>query len=161
MPEVSLNEITFDTVRDVAALEVAPNQRRYVASNALSIAEAHFNPGAWLRKIEADGQLAGFLMLLDPNVPGALTRSPVASDEIYLWRFMIDHRFQRLGIGKRALDLVCQHLRVTGQFRQILSSYVVGLCGPELFYMNYGFCSTGRLRNKESEIEIAYNLMGQ
>lgn len=38
---VTLREITRDTVRRICALEVAPEQRHFVAPNAVSIAEAH------------------------------------------------------------------------------------------------------------------------
>jgi hypothetical protein len=38
---VSLREITCDPVRAVCALEVGPDQRGFVSTNALSIAEAY------------------------------------------------------------------------------------------------------------------------
>lgn len=53
MTVVSLHEITADTVRAVCALEVSPEQRGFVAPNAVSIAEAHFEPRAWFRAIYA------------------------------------------------------------------------------------------------------------
>ena len=48
---VTLREITGDTVRTICALRVAPAQERLVAPNAVSIAQAHFEPGAWFRAI--------------------------------------------------------------------------------------------------------------
>ena len=68
---------------------------------------------------------------------------------------MIDHRFQRKGYGKKALDLVCEHVRLGGKVRRLLSSYIVGPDGPEGFYLGYGFHKTGRFRNNGKEIEIA------
>lgn len=41
----ALRTITFDTVRTITDLEGGEKQRDYVPSNAVSIAEAHFNPG--------------------------------------------------------------------------------------------------------------------
>ncbi len=155
---VSLQVMTFDTVRDITALDVSVDQRAYVASNAVSIAEAYFNPGAWFRSIHVDSSPVGFVMLLDPARPGAIHRGPVALDDLVLWRFMIDHRFQRLGYGRRALDLVCRHALLVGTAKRILSSYVEGPHGPERFYLDYGFQRTGQLRNKEREIEIALPL---
>ncbi len=155
---VTLEEITFETVREVAALKVNHEQQTFVASNALSIAEAHFNPGAWVRKIAADDKIVGFVMLLDPTISGALTRGTVANDEIFLWRFMVDHHHQRKGYGRLALDLICEHLRQQGKANRILSSYIEGPHGPEQFYMNYGFRRTGHLRNSDREIEIAFPL---
>ena len=155
---MELREITFETVRSIIKLEVSANQLHHVASNAVSIAEAHFNPGAWFRAIYEEDIPVGFVMLLDSTVPGALSRGPIALDEVYLWRLMIDHRHQRKGYGKKALDLVCEKVRHLGKARLLLSSYVEGMHGPEEFYMNYGFQKTGRFRNDGQEIEIILHL---
>lgn len=158
MPLVMLQEITLETVHDVIGLDVGPKQRRYVASNAVSIADAHFSPGAWFRAICADNTPVGFVMLFDPTFPGAKARGPIAHDQIGLWRLMIDHRYQRKGFGKRALDLVCGHIRTVGKAQSIISSYVAGSDGPEKFYLSYGFRKTGHLRNNGKEIEILFPL---
>ncbi|MFN7569839.1 MAG: hypothetical protein ACK5TK_00070 [Betaproteobacteria bacterium] len=60
---VSLREITADTVRQIIALAVAPEQQRFVASYAVSLAQALFTPEAWYRAIYADEEPAGFVML--------------------------------------------------------------------------------------------------
>ena len=46
---VELREVTGETVREICRLEVAPGQDRFVAPNAVSIAEAYFHPTAWFR----------------------------------------------------------------------------------------------------------------
>ena len=51
--EVTLREITAETVRAICNLDVAPEQRGYVAPNAVSIAQAHFQPRAWFRAVYA------------------------------------------------------------------------------------------------------------
>jgi hypothetical protein len=43
---IELRKITKDTVRQVCALEVRDDQKIYVAANALSIAQAHFEQSA-------------------------------------------------------------------------------------------------------------------
>ena len=158
MERVTLQEITFDTVRSVTSLDVSPKQRGYVASVAVSISEAHFNPGAWFRAIHADNTPVGFVMLFDPTVRGAIARGPIAGDEVGLWRLMIDHRHQGKGFGKKALDLVCEHLRRAGRANRLLTSYIPGPDGPESFYLSYGFSKTGRLRSNGHEVEIVLPL---
>lgn len=91
--EVELREITSETVRPICELEVAVNQRSFVAPNAVSIAEAHFTPGHWMRAIYADGQPVGFVLTLDEP-----------SEGYFLWRFMIAEGHQRRGVGRRALQ---------------------------------------------------------
>jgi len=39
---VTLREVTKENLRQVLNLEVAPTQTKFVASNAVSIAQAHF-----------------------------------------------------------------------------------------------------------------------
>ena len=155
---MELREITFETVRSIVKLDVSANQRAYVASNAVSIAEAHFNPGAWFRGVFVEDAPIGFVMLFDPAIPGSVEREPIARDEVRLWRLMIDHRHQRKGYGKRVLDLVCEHVRLSGKANRLLSSYIVGPDGPENFYLGYGFQKTGGFRNNGSEIEIVFPL---
>jgi len=56
----------------------APEQDEMVASNALSIAQAHFEPNHWMRAIFAGDEPAGFL----------LTKEDRQRPLYYLWRFM-------------------------------------------------------------------------
>ena len=158
MPTMELREITFETVRSIVKLNVSANQQTYVASNAVSIAEAHFCPGAWFRGVFAEDTPIGFVMLFDPTVPGSVEREPIAHNEIRLWRLMIDHRHQRMGYGKKVLDLVCEHVRMSGKVDRLLSSYVAGPDGPESFYLSYGFQKTGGFRSNGREIEIVLPL---
>ena len=60
---MELREITFETVRSIIMLEVSADQRSYVASNAVSIAEAHFNPGAWFRGAFVENTPVGFVKI--------------------------------------------------------------------------------------------------
>ena len=62
---VSLREITAQTVRQITALAVDAGQQRFVASIAVSPAEALFSEEAWYRAIYAEESPAGFVMLWD------------------------------------------------------------------------------------------------
>jgi hypothetical protein len=60
----SLREVTLDNLRDVLRLTVAAHQEQFVASNAVSIAQAYFyRDSAWFRAIYADDTPVGFVML--------------------------------------------------------------------------------------------------
>ena len=151
---VSLREITFASVREVLALEVDQRQRAYVASNATSIAEGHFNPGAWFRAVYAGESPVGFIALVDPRAPGAISRGVILPGEVLLWRLMIGYRYQRRGYARQALDLVRSHIRSRPGVVRMISSYVPGDHGPETFYLRYGFQKTGRFRADGREVEI-------
>lgn len=131
---VTLRPVTKDTVREICQLQVAPEQAQFVAPNAVSIAQAYFEQEtAWFRAIYADETPVGFVMLEDD-----------ASAQSYgLWRFMIDARYQGLGYGRRALDLVVEHVRGRPGARELLTSCVPGDGSPCPFYERYGFVYTG------------------
>lgn len=137
---VTLREITKDTVRSILRLKVASHQEGFVASNAYSIAQAHFEPeAAWFRAIYADETPVGFLMLEDDPV----------NQEYSLWRFMIDERFQGLGFGKRALWLLIDHVRTRPGAKALLTSCVPGEGSPCPFYEKNGFVYTGDVDDEE------------
>lgn len=55
--------MTRDNLTEVLRLKVRPEQEKCVASNAYSLAQAHFYPEeAWFRAIYADETPVGFMM---------------------------------------------------------------------------------------------------
>jgi diamine N-acetyltransferase len=139
---VELREVTKDTVRAICRLQVAPSQRGFVAPNAVSFAEALFEPRAWYRAIHADGVPVGFVMLsLDPNGD--------QGPEFFLWRLMIADGLQGLGYGRRAVELVADHVRTLPGARELLVSWVPEDGGPESFYLGLGFELTGEVDDGE------------
>jgi diamine N-acetyltransferase len=99
---IALREVTKDNLRDILELKVAPEQERFVAPNAASIAQAYFDRQvAWFRAIYTDDTPVGFVMLYDD----------AAEQKYHLWRFMVDHRFQGQGYGAEALNQVIAYVR--------------------------------------------------
>lgn len=138
--EVTLREITRDSLRDILALKVSPPQEQFVASNAVSIAQAHFHPEvAWFRGIYAGETPVGFVMLEDDH--GANTYA--------LWRFMIDTAHQGKGYGRRAIERVIEHVRSRPGATELLTSVVRAEGGPGPFYEQLGFSYTGEISEGE------------
>lgn len=81
---------------------------------------------------------------------------PNHSEPICLWRFMIDQRFQGLGYGRRALDLIVYHVRTRTKLDHMLTSCVEGPHSPKDFYLRFGFKVTGEM--DENEIVLRYDL---
>lgn len=139
MIEVSLRELTAETVREAVGLDLLPGQEGFVAPNAVSISEAYFEPRAWFRAVYAGKDMVGFVMLFDdPDQP-----------RYYLWRMMIAGPHQRLGYGRKALDLVVDYVRSRPGASELLVSYVPGEGGPQHFYEEYGFEPTGEIHDGE------------
>jgi diamine N-acetyltransferase len=148
--QVSLREITADTVITIVRLSVTEEQKRFVAPNAVSLAQALFAPEAWYRAIYLGDEPAGFVMLYDES----LRPERPAQPEVGVWRFMIDQRFQGRGIGRAALAHVIAHVRANGVFRKLELSYVPGPGCPEPFYLGLGFQHTGRMDEDEIVLEL-------
>jgi diamine N-acetyltransferase len=147
---VTLREVTTENFRDILTLRVSPKQREYVASNDRSVAEAHFHQEAWFRAIYADETPVGFLMLHDENL-----REEVRQDDYYfLWRLMVDERFQGLGFGRRAMQLLVQHVRQRPNASALLTSFHPGSAGPRGFYQKLGFAETGKHVGEEIEMRL-------
>lgn len=130
---VSLREITKERVREICRLQVSESQRKFVAPNAVSMAQAHFEPKAWFRAVFAGETPVGYVMLFDnPDEP-----------EYYLWRYMIDARYQGMGFGRQALEQVIAYVRTRPGAKELLTSCVPGEGSPCPFYEQLGFVFTG------------------
>ncbi len=142
--EISLREVTRDTVRAICDLRVSKSQEQFVAPNSVSIAEAYFTKEAWFRAVCAGEVPVGFVMLWENPTEG----------KYFLWRFMIDEEFQRKGYAKRALGLVIQHVKQNPQALEIRLSYRKGEGSPQPFYERMGFKDTGEIVDNEHEMKL-------
>ena len=136
---ITLGEVTKENLVRVLVLEVSPLQRHFVASNPVSLAQAHVNPQMWCRVIAVEDVPVGFVML-EPEPDGKT---------LYIVRFMIDHRAQGRGFGARALDLVLAHAFAQPGIERVTLSYVPGDGSPQPFYTRAGFRETGEVEDGE------------
>jgi diamine N-acetyltransferase len=141
---VSLREITGETVRAICQLsDTLPEpQTKMVAPNAVSIAQAHFEPRAWFRAIYADETPVGFVMLWDEPEKGAY----------YLWRLMIAGPHQRKGYARRAMEQLIEYVKSRPNATELKASYVPIEGGPADFYHSLGFEETGEVDHGERVI---------
>lgn len=152
MPDrpVTLCEIT-DANRDaVTVLSAGAAEGRFVASVAKSFKDAAETPegNPWYRAIYAGDEPVGFVML-SWNV----TPAPGIFGPWFLWRLLIDERFQGRGYGRETIRLVMDLIRAEGA-TELLTSYVPGEDGPERFYAKLGFTPTGDIDDGEIVIRL-------
>ncbi len=137
---ITLREITKENLGSILQLKVAPHQEEFVASNAKSLAQAHFEPELpWFRAIYAGDVPVGFLML----------EYNTEEQFYFLWRLMIDEGYQKRGYGRQALELLFAHVKTLPNSDALYTSCVPAAGGPGPFYEKMGFVYTGEEEDGE------------
>jgi diamine N-acetyltransferase len=134
---VRLVELTPENVQAACDIQVKPEQERFVAPVAESLAQAYVHPStAWPRLILDDDRVVGFVMGgFDPE-------SQIPAFRAGIWRLNIAADEQGRGYGTFAVEAVAQEARRRGQSR-ITVLWIRGDGGPEGFYLGLGFTPTG------------------
>lgn len=146
MATVSLRPITSTNVREILDLRVSPEQEKFVAPNAYSLSEALFEPKAWYRAVYADETPVGFIMMEEDQEKG----------KYYLWRFLIDAKYQGKGYGYQAIQLLIERVRQLPNAREMTLSYVPDLHSPQPFYQKLGFVDTGEADEDELIMRLTF-----
>jgi diamine N-acetyltransferase len=137
---VSLRPLSESNRQAVEALRVSPRQEQYVSSVTDSLLEAAEHPDAhalyWA--VHAEDTPVGFVMIADE------VRSPPYIPH-YLWKLLIDERYQRQGFGTATLDLIVEYFRGRPGVEVLNTSAGQGDGSPITFYERYGFEQTGEV----------------
>ena len=152
VPNVSLREITPANRAAVEALATTAAQAEYVTGVAESLVEAAETPDAcpWYRAVYLNDEPVGFVMISD----GIRVANPEYLGPYFLWRLLIDQRYQSRGIGCAALALVVEHVRTRTDARVLLTSVGQGPASPIGFYLRQGFRATGEVHQGELVLEL-------
>ena len=141
--------MTPDNVRSLCDLRVAPHQERFVASTAVSLAEAYVHPQAWCRALysHVDG-FVGFVMLHDTaQGPGYM-----------LWRLLVDERHQGRGYGRAAVSHVVTYVKTRPGATVLKVGARRGPGSPRAFYESLGFAPTGEVIDGDEDV-LALDLL--
>ena len=146
--DVRLVEVDANNVHTLRELEPHRTQQRFVSSMATSLADALrpevYQGGLTVAMpfgVEADGEIVGFVMMT------AITEHHPDPE---LWRFLIDRRHQRRGIGRRVLDAVVDECRAMSA-TSLLTHWCEGPGSPRPFYERCGFVPNGNVVDGETE----------
>lgn len=137
--EVTLEDVTEENLTTVMKLKVTEEQSDYVAPNSVSVAQGCYSKTSWYKAICYDRIPIGFVMIdIDRE-----------KSEYFLWRYMIDERFQSCGIGNRGLEILVEYLRNEFNAKELLVSAAPGEHSPIGFYEKFGFINTGKVEYGE------------
>ncbi len=110
---IRIEPLDVDTWEEAAKLSIRPDQDGFVAPNVYSIAESRYHPELQPHAIYADEEMVGFAMY---------ARNP-QDNQYWIYRFMIDQRFQRRGYGLRAFTQLVEKLFALPDVPEINISY--------------------------------------
>lgn len=132
---IELKEVTYDNFDAVVELQLLKHQEDYLASNTYSIAQSKFDPHYHPRAIYAETELVGFLMYN--------TFDCEVAHQTGIHRFMIDHRYQAKGIGRRAMEVALLEIRGIPNLERITICYHPENALAQTFYASFGFKEIG------------------
>lgn len=96
-----LKTITKDNWIEAISLKVREDQRNFVATNAVSLAQLNFLENFHAKGIYNDEEMVGF----------ALYGIDEDDHEYWIYRMMIDEKHQGKGFGKEAVNLVIEDIK--------------------------------------------------
>ena len=133
---------------DCIRLKVTKAQSEYIASNESSLEAAAENSDvARPFVIYSDGIAVGFTMFaFEPDYEDP-------DDRYWLWRFMIDEKYQGQGYGKEALKHIISYFKENGAGNIRLSTKESNVNAIHL-YQSFGFAPNGDVNDGETVFEL-------
>jgi len=119
----------------VLRLTVAPEQQDFVAANADSLAEAEQNSDCVPFVVLAEGEPVGFAMYALDHDDG----------NFWIYRLMIDARFQRRGYGRMALEQLIERMAALPDCPRIMLGVEPANTTAAALYRSLGFVPTGAI----------------
>lgn len=145
---VSFRKITEDNFKTIVQMK-RPENERFVASNAYSLAEA------WLYRdagdvypfaIYHDDEPVGFMMLDEDPEERCLV----------IWRIMFPEEHQNKGYGTQAISRIIQLAKESGKYDFMIIDYVPENVIAKHVYEKLGFVPTGEISNGEIVAKLQF-----
>ncbi|MEC1179537.1 GNAT family N-acetyltransferase [Metasolibacillus meyeri] len=143
---IQFKEIDRKNFWDVIDLNVAEEQKDFVASNLFSLAQAKAYPECICLAIYAEEVLVGFVMYcMDED-----------DHEYWIYRLMIDEKFQGKGYGKAAMEKLIVHIKKDVNHHVIYLSFEPENHLARRLYKKLGFEPDGRVIDDEIVYRLIY-----
>ena len=161
MVELKSISILDENMKECIALEVFPEQAEFVASNAVSLAQAYDENRAYAKTgkgniavpyaVYKNSSMVGFVMY--GYFPPEDGDNSYCTDEhyYYVWRLFVDKNHQGRGIGREVLRLIMDEIKSKpcGEASHCYSSYVASNIASKTTFASYGFEEDGRVLDGE------------
>lgn len=143
---MEFRQITRDNFWDCVSLSVMKEQSDFVTSNAVSIAQAKVQPECIPLAIYDEETMVGFLMYcIDED-----------DDEYWIYRMMIDEKYQSKGYGKKSLEKLLDIIKSdTSRNKIYLGVHRESIAAVKL-YESCGFNFDGQVFGSEHIMRLDY-----
>ena len=154
---IRLEKVNDNNFIDLMELDVAESQKNYVASNTVSMAQAYATlaSGKFVQCFGIyDGDTAVGFAMIGHRSEEYEGMAEIYRHSYYLWRFMIDQRYQGKGLGRDALKLILDYVLTfpDGEENVLSTSYDGDNETAKHLYTSFGFVPNGE---KDSNYEDA------
>jgi diamine N-acetyltransferase len=126
---ITLQNIDADNFWDIVSLDVSESQHEFILSNAVSIAQSKVQPECIPLAIYNDKIPVGFAMYCIDRDDG----------EYWIYRLMIDERYQSKGFGKAAMQLLLNEIQRDKLHNKIFLGVHTESIRAVKLYENLGF----------------------
>ena len=143
---ITFRNIDYNNFLEIIELNVYENQRDFLTSNAVSIAQSKVQPECMPLAIYNDEKAVGFVMYGIDRRDG----------QYWIYRFMIDRRYQSKGFGKVALQLLITQIQQDKtHYKILLGVHKESIVAIKL-YRSFGFEFNGQIFGKDHIMELSY-----
>ena len=130
--QVELKESNKENYEQVGELYIPDKQQQHLSENIWSIAESLLHDTHEARAIYKNEDLVGFVMWVC-----------VSEVKSAIWRFMIAHKHQSQGVGRKALMKAIQEIKHRKGIKEIEICYSPDNAIAKKLYFSVGFVETG------------------
>lgn len=151
---IHFEKVTWENWRKCNSLKVSEEQSEFVAQNVTILARAYVSHN--------EGEEGEVLAIYNDNEPvGLIFYREFGQPEKYCYiidQFMIDVKYQGLGYGRTALNLLIERLKKERKYNTIELEYCKENEAAKKLYLNAGFYHLYEDYNEYGEMQIAYDL---
>ncbi|HFI2659883.1 TPA: GNAT family N-acetyltransferase [Streptococcus suis] len=142
---IRLELVNKDNFEAVLQVQLAPEDQRRVASVEYSLAQA------WLYR--EDGHLLPYAVKSGQKVVGFVLLSIQEDKSYYVWRLLIDQKYQNRGYGKEVIRHILSLAKEDSSCQKVSVNYVIGNHKMRYILEKLGFQSVG-LEGQEMKMEL-------
>lgn len=143
---ILFKEITKENFWDCIELAVSKDQADFVTSNAISIGQSKVQPECIPLAVYDNDIMVGFIMYCIDEDDG----------EYWIYRIMIDEKYQSKGYGKKALEKLLEVIKQDESHNKIFLGVHKDSIYAVKMYESFGFIFNGEVFGSEHIMRLDY-----